>query len=306
MSEILRVMPSSFAGFSREDAERELARIEAERLRQEAEAEAERKRQEAKRSEAERKKLEELARGNAGQGNITAPAPDDILAGSEIVTVTGAFDKCMDQLLDANARIIFSEELAAARVSDAAAKGDWKKSELCTMGCYVGENFNYLPNGDIIVAKTRYNPILQNPKVATDCHRNGKEFCLSALVLEQLQDLAEKDLDDAIKSGVLLLERKEIIPIYTSKPFTNKLGIFLFYKQLQPYCSFCKDAEIDQITVSITDAKERAFARALWVLGLGLGSGLLGYDLGGYGGGLHLIDGRVRGVRSAQSEGGAQ
>jgi hypothetical protein len=34
MTEILRVMPSSFAGFSREDAEKELARLEAERKRQ--------------------------------------------------------------------------------------------------------------------------------------------------------------------------------------------------------------------------------------------------------------------------------
>ncbi len=288
MTEIHRIMPNSFAGFSREDAEKELARIEAERKRQEAEKAA-----------AEKKRLEDLARGNAEGGNVSAPVSN--VSGSEIVTVTGAFfDKCMDQLLDANARIIFSEELAAARVSDAAAKGGWKKSELCTMGCYVGENFNYLPNGEIIVAKTRYNPILQNPKEATDCHRSGNEFYLSQKVLEQLQDLAEKNLDDAIKSGVLLLERKEIIPIYTSRPFSSKLGIFLFYKQLQPYCSFCKDAEIDQITVSITDAKERAFARALWVRSLGDRSDLIGN------GHVLINSGRVCGVRPAQSEGGAQ
>jgi hypothetical protein len=56
MTEILRIMPDKFAGFSKEDAERQQA--------------------EEKKAEAERKRLEDLARGNASGGNVVVPVPD--------------------------------------------------------------------------------------------------------------------------------------------------------------------------------------------------------------------------------------
>ena len=55
MSEILRITPDRFAGFSKDDALRQLA--------------------EEQKAEAERKRLEDLARGNASGGQVVVPVP---------------------------------------------------------------------------------------------------------------------------------------------------------------------------------------------------------------------------------------
>jgi hypothetical protein len=286
------MIPDTFGGFDLEQVRK-----------QTEEAIARGKKLEAERKEAERRRLEDLARGNAGKGNVTAP--DDIICGLDFVPVIGAFDECIDQLAAKNARIISCEQLAAARIYDAAAIGDWKKSDICLNSCWVGENFNYMPDGNIIVAKTSCNPILHNLYDATNCHRRGQEFYLNESAFEELQDLAEPNIDDAIASGVLLLNRNDDIEsnviksIHTSNPGDNKLGIFLFGTQLKPYCSLCKDAGTSEIKFYTVDEGEWAFARLLQAHGINSKS----EDHVGAYPGLHSNLGRVYGIRS---KGGAQ
>jgi len=71
MTQILRIMPDKFAGFSREDALRQLA--------EEQKAEAERLKQEAERAAAEKKGLEDLARGNASKEQVVVPVSGVVL-----------------------------------------------------------------------------------------------------------------------------------------------------------------------------------------------------------------------------------
>jgi hypothetical protein len=67
MTEVCRMMPDRFAGFSKDDALRQLA--------EEQKAEAERLKQEAERTAAYKKSLEELSRGNVSGGQIFVPDP---------------------------------------------------------------------------------------------------------------------------------------------------------------------------------------------------------------------------------------
>jgi len=162
----------------------------------------------------------------------------------EFVEVEGPFDKCIDALVREKAELTSCVQLADARIKLGA------NHRVSTTGSWTGENFNYLLNDDILVAKARYNLILKFSKIATDWHGRWSEFYLDKATLEQLQDLAEENPADAIKSGVLLLKRKDIQPINTSNPDSNKLGVFLFENQLKPYCGFCKAEGIGEIGVN--------------------------------------------------------
>jgi hypothetical protein len=212
---------------------------------------------------------------------VKYPLPNGNVAFEE----EGAFDHGIKFLAQHKAAFSSCPEFAGARI------GLGLKHHLNSNGYWVAESMNYLSNGDILVSKILQNQII--PEIATDCHRNGKEFYLEKRVWEQLQDLAKRNPADALSSGVLLLKRREVKPIDTSRPYDNKLGIFLFEKQLRPYCAFCKEAEISQIPVEVAEKKKRAFARQLYIYYLAyMKSCILGNDFS-------LYDGRVLGEREA-------
>jgi len=195
----------------------------------------------------------------------------------EIVEVKGPFDKCIDALVRGKAELTSCVQLAKARIKFGA------KHSVSTNGSWTGENFNYLPNtvnylpntDDILVAKAKYNPILQDPKEAIHCRNMGFQFYVNKKTLDQLQDLAKRNPADAIKSGVLLLKEKDLVPISTSHPESNKLGVFLYENQLKPYCDFCrKEQEIELIDVCLAGRRSIPFATLLRVHDLN-GSSLL-------------------------------
>ena len=217
----------------------------------------------------------------------------------EVLTVRGPWDKCIRELEQTDVQPTTTEELFAARILDAHAKGDYKQSELCMSGSWVGEGLFYRRSGDILVASRDYNLLLKNPQQATADNSKGSEYFSNTREEKTLLERAERDPDEALKSGVLLLLRKDIpnaIPVSAldEHPYSR----FLAKSQAKPYGELLHGAaDIKEIPVYIVGAdyakkQKAAFGRALWVNDLISRSYLDGYSY--Y---LHSNNGRVRGVR---------
>jgi len=73
-------------------------------------------------------------------------------------------------------------------------------SPILTKRLLLAENFNYMPNGDILVASRRYNPILKFPEKAASVHEHGEEFYLDGDTVNELMAHAETDVEKAIKN----------------------------------------------------------------------------------------------------------
>ncbi len=224
----------------------------------------------------------------------TIPAGDAL----EVLSQDGPFDKGVAALRENGLELITAEQLAIIRIRASPA------SHFSTQGTWVAENYNY-GNGrdtDIVIASAGLNPILEQPVEATNSHSQGKEFYLSDAAWKQLRSVAESDPYKAMKSGALLVTRKNLktgIPVeaFGETPET----VFLFRGKAKAYGNWLKTQDIKivpQVTANADYAKtqENAFCRALWVPNLGYGSGLGGdSDL------LGLI-GWVRGVRVVPAE----
>lgn len=140
----------------------------------------------------------------------------------------------------------------------------------------VAENFNYFPNGDILIASRAYNPLLKTgaAEKATDCHRNGNEFYLDEQVARDLFERAELDPEKALRSGVLALPRTaikgDLLEIPTTAFKEEPVTYFLFRDVAKPYGRFLKDADVDKIPVFVVDEnyakkQERPFSRAFFL-----------------------------------------
>ncbi len=176
--------------------------------------------------------------------------------------------------------------------------------EINTDGTNVAITLIYAPKKrDVIVVDKRHDPILRNPRKATDAHRSGREFYVND---SRFRKLAETDPEKAIESGVLLLSRREIERlegdgISTSRFGKDKYSYFLARKQSRQYGLLLKEKEIDNIIVSFVgqdyvNFEERSFARKLWIRGLSDKSSLFGDPI--------LLEefGRVFGVQFSPTE----
>ena len=211
----------------------------------------------------------------------------------------GAFDKCVDEFRAENLEMITAKQLAEARMLGGA------NHQVSTTWTWLAENFNYLPNGDILVASKAFNPLLQftsAAKMATDCHRANpfREYFLSDDVVESLQEGAKH------KGKVLLLKRKDVPTGIPTNAFGKEaVTSFLFGDEADNYGRFLKENGIKNVPLYVVDkayAKEQgeAFSRALWANNLGDDSALYGYsDL------ILYSNGRAFGVRRSEPEGRA-
>ena len=205
------------------------------------------------------------------------------------------FDKGVSALRKEGLELITARDLAYVRLLGGA------KSPMSREWTWVAENFNYFPNGDILIASKKYSPLLRkgSPEEATECRRQGKEFYLDKKIAKELCERAEVDPTLAIKSGVLLLHRKAVKSEIPSTALKDApLMYFLFKDTAKQYGQFLKENNIDSVPTYFVDAdyakkQKQPFGRALWV-----NNHILRSILDGDNDYLHLNNGgRVRGVR---------
>ncbi|MBI4441702.1 hypothetical protein HY639_06035, partial [Candidatus Woesearchaeota archaeon] len=146
---------------------------------------------------------------------------------------SGDFDEAYAALQKKGVQLMTAAELAEARIRAG------PKHPFSTSGCWVAENYNYLPNGEILIASRDSNPILKQPKQATDAHRSGKEFYLAEAAVKELRERATEDVEKAFTSGVLLVPRKNVKAQFPTHAFADEaVTYFLFRQQAKPYGEF--------------------------------------------------------------------
>ncbi|MDI6737968.1 MAG: hypothetical protein QME12_05650, partial [Nanoarchaeota archaeon] len=191
----------------------------------------------------------------------------------KVYGTNGAFDKCVDELKAKGLEVITAKQLAEARMlggANHAVSRSWS---------WLAENFNYLPSGDILVASSAFNPLLQYPsaaQIATDCHRKGNEHFLNDEAVESLIEGSKH------KDKVLLLKRKDVPSGIPTNAFSKEaVTSFLFGDEADNYGRFLRENGIKNVSLYVVDAayakeKRRAFSRALWALSLYIYSALYG------------------------------
>jgi hypothetical protein len=206
----------------------------------------------------------------------------------------GNWAQCVAGCRAKNLEVATARQIAELRIKHG------KDSIYCKNGGWVAENFNYLPNGDILVASRDYNPLLKYAEEATKAHIAGKEFYLYGGVIQGLYD-EEK------QGNVLLLKRKDVSDIIAVDAF-GKEPLTAFLGWGKDYGEFLKGCSIENVNLYICDEKyvkkqKQAFSRALWANYLYLNSALycdssLDLSCGGGSGG------RVFGVRRRGEQSG--
>jgi hypothetical protein len=214
----------------------------------------------------------------------------------DVYKAEGAFDKCVDELKANGLEMITAKQLAEARMLGGA------NHPVSKSWSWVAESFNYLPNGNILIASKTFNPLLQYPsfaKQATDCHSKGEEFYLNDEVVSYLLEGAKH------KDKVLQLKRKDVQRKIPTDAFGKEpVTAFLFGDKADGYGLFLRANGIKNVLLYVLDkayAKKqgKAFSRALWAYDLCSSSALDGSYILYYGGGL------VFGVSRSEPEGRA-
>jgi len=186
--------------------------------------------------------------------------------GTASAYVVAPFDVGKEALAKEGYRIISLQENARLRMQEG------KDAFVSQNGNWVREGVVYVPNKGMFLTKN--SPIMANAKQATDCHRKGQDFYLTAEQVEQ-----------SLADSVELI--RENIP--TNRFAENKITVYAFGEDAQKYGDFLKEAQITEMPVFLASIGDKAFARQMWFRGLDFGSELYGAR--------GLIDGNwVRGV----------
>ena len=186
------------------------------------------------------------------------------IASAYIVT---PFDEGKEALAKEGYRIISLQENARLRIQEG------KDADVSQNGNWTREGAIYVPGKGAYLTKN--SPIMANAKEATDCHRKGQDFDLTAEQVEQsLADSVELIGDN----------------IPTNRFADNKITVYAFGEDAQKYGDFLKEAQITEMPVFLASIGDKAFARQMWFWNLVNWSVLSGDggDLNG--------DSRVRGV----------
>jgi len=206
-----------------------------------------------------------------------------------VLVEEGPFDTSLAEVRKNKGEIVSAKELAKLRMLGG------PEHYVSQNGSWTSENYNYFPDGAIVIAKAANNPILQNPKVATDAHRVGEEFYLDEKTVEALREYASSDIAEAVKRGALLVKRNNVKGNYVPESFGDELvPRFLFGDEAQRYGAWLKDQGIKQVPHYVAGKANQPFARGFWLGSLGVGSNMYGYN------NLVYFNGCVVGVRRGQ------
>jgi hypothetical protein len=292
-------MPSSFAGFSREDALRQLA--------EEQKAEAEQKRKEAERAAAEKKRLEDLARGNAWKGSVvpfSGVVLDNIEFGASSAERLNQPDAVSFAAKYGILQSLGEAVYARKMLNDDAS---WEYQRTRTGAFYVVENGKAYVAFDDILDKEK-NVVIAFAQEGCDKNAKGEEIFIDGSVLDNILKRA--------KDTKRFLEVPEQSPIEASvvgspcEYETNPYFVAVLEKMAGVNAELirskkCETGRLYVLNASIVKGGV-VDGKGLVVRPVGLG-GVCDYVSSVVAGNGFNGSGRARGVRPAQkTEGGAR
>jgi hypothetical protein len=168
-----------------------------------------------------------------------------------------------------NYSLITAEQLAAARIHGKAEQKPLYGTVV------VGENANYgnTKAGEILIATQPLNVMLKNMDAVRDAHSQGLDYHLSPETYSILRELAKADPEEAMNSGVLALQRKQILDVPSNRLGEHPLTQFLFRSQAEKYGHWLQERGVETITQRFWPAGEAAkhnqpFALDITLLGM--------------------------------------
>lgn len=188
--------------------------------------------------------------------------------GVESARVYAPFDETLEALTSEGYKIISLPQNARLRMQQE------KDSYISRNGNWTREGFVYVPKKGKFLTKS--SPIMQNPREATQAHRNGKHYFL-----------ADEQVDQALADSIQI----QSIEIPTNRFGENEITAYAFGDVAEQYGQFLREEGINEMSILLYDLQDKPFATQLWFGNLSSGS-----SLSGYGGDLN-VDGRLRGVK---------
>jgi len=192
--------------------------------------------------------------------------------GLDSAYVIGPFDKAKEALESEGYEVIGLKENAKLRIEHGA------NSFVSRNGNWTREGVLYLPDKRILLVSN--NPIMQNAKYATACHRKREKFYLTD---EQVESSLEGSID---------LRGK---PIPTNRFAEDTRTAQIFGEVVGDYGLFLKEARIEEMPIWLDFTEDKAFVRPVWFDNLDNGS-LLDGNVGGL-----VFGGRMRGVKGGEA-----
>jgi hypothetical protein len=193
--------------------------------------------------------------------------------------VEAPFDVAKAELEANRYKLISLEQFAQTRIDQG------KDSHVANGGAYTREGFLYVPQRGIFLV--RNSPINANAKEATQAHREGREYFLTA-----------EQVEEALKDSV---QFKDSSSIPTRRFGEDEKTVFAFRQTAGKYGEFLKEAGIKEIPVYLASLGNKPFARQAWL------RRLVDDDGSGLSGSKRVLDYNyaVRGVRIASADEGS-
>jgi len=176
--------------------------------------------------------------------------------------VVGPFDQTLKALKSQGYKLISLEENAGLRMQER------ENHDVSTNGNWVKEGALYVPGKGRFI--TRLSTVLDDPRKATQAHRNGKEYFVSG---EQVK------MDLEFRDSVQVPYDVNGIP--TDRFGEDVITMFCFGKNAKDYGLFLKDYGIKEMPLwfnkeNYVQKQGKSYANQLWFRWLGLRSGLVG------------------------------
>jgi len=178
------------------------------------------------------------------------------------VGITGPWDEVVARVEKDGHCVSSVEDIVERRIAT--------DRQACKEGAWTSENFNYLPNGKILIAKRADNPLLTNARTARLAHETHREYYLKDEDSERLRDTAQDDL------GREPEERRVFIMSNNDSHVVTLLGLphddlfrFLVRDKIRAYRDLLKKQGARGMRIQVLDkayvAKQKApFGKALW------------------------------------------
>lgn len=178
----------------------------------------------------------------------------------ESARINAPFDKALAKLQKNDYELISLLQNAGLRMQQG------KDHHVSLYGNCVKEGALYVPGKGRFI--TRYSPVLDHPRKATQAHRNGERYFVS-------NDQARRALENSIQIPYNLLE------IPTNRFGEDAITVFGFGKNAKDYGLFLKDVGILEMPLWFNkeenvQEQKKPYANQLWFSGLDNKSGLNG------------------------------
>ena len=179
--------------------------------------------------------------------------------------VVGPFDQTLKVLESQDYKLISLEETARLRMQEG------KDHDVSRVGNRVKEGVLYVPGEGRFI--TRNSAVLDNPRKATQSHRNGKEYFVS-------DNQVRRVLEDSIQ---IPYKVNEILQYPIDRSSEDKIAMFCFGENAKDYELFLSDAGILKMPLELdgedyVQKQGKPYANQLWLGGLDYGSKLNGID----------------------------